>query len=467
MTIDFVASERQYADHLLPLWFGLAEGHRGRWYLAGGRDIERHLSIAGIPGNLVDVDKPRPAHRLTVVASFNDLAQCRRRPIAFVNHGIGQTYDGDVRSRRHPSYSGGGRRDSVVLYLCPSERDAERCRSAQPHVPAVAVGSPRLDPWHTLARGRVAPSAQIRQRSGGEPQETVTPGHGPGAPVIAVSWHFPLKLIPETMWAWPEYAESVAKLAETHTVIGHGHPRAWGKLEPWYESVGIEPVADFADVLRRADLYVCDNSSTLYEFASTGRPVVVLNSVLYRREVEHGLRFWSHADVGVQVDSPNDLPVAIETALADPPDVAQRRTEIVADLLGDCDGNATLRACDALREAAAKVEAEPDPGRGSSPFGARRPARTPNDRRAPVAEFPVRRLSRLGATADQIIEGRARWATMSDEEQVASLAEMDAQTDATLRERLAEDRADRVTVAEHSGAVPDGWKYIDGEWVEG
>ena len=58
---------------------------------------------------------------------------------------------------------------------------------------------------------------------------------------------------------------------------------------------------DFDEVMERSTLYICDNSSTLYEFASTGRPVVVLNAPWFRRDIEHGLRFWEHADVGVSV----------------------------------------------------------------------------------------------------------------------------------------------------------------------
>jgi UDP-N-acetylglucosamine:LPS N-acetylglucosamine transferase len=102
-------------------------------------------------------------------------------------------------------------------------------------------------------------------------------------------------------------------------VLGHGHPRIMERLLPIYDALDIEPVYDFEEVLERADCYVCDNSSTMFEFASTGRPVVVLNPPWYRREVNHGLRFWEAAGVGVNCDRPQDLAGAVATALQDPP----------------------------------------------------------------------------------------------------------------------------------------------------
>jgi glycosyltransferase involved in cell wall biosynthesis len=102
--------------------------------------------------------------------------------------------------------------------------------------------------------------------------------------------------------------------------------------------------------MERADLYIMDHMSTLYEFASTGRPVVVLNTPWYRRDVEHGLRFWEYADVGVNCEHPNDLEKCINLALQDPLEQKMKRERACNAVYAYRDGMCTERAAKAIIE---------------------------------------------------------------------------------------------------------------------
>jgi hypothetical protein len=77
----------------------------------------------------------------------------------------------------------------------------------------------------------------------------------------------------------------------------------------------------------------------LYEFASTGRPVVVMNAPQYRRDVHHGLRFWDYPP-GLQVDRPEQLADTIARALSDPEPARALRAAAVAETYAYTDGRA-------------------------------------------------------------------------------------------------------------------------------
>jgi glycosyltransferase involved in cell wall biosynthesis len=107
---------------------------------------------------------------------------------------------------------------------------------------------------------------------------------------------------------------------------------------------------DVDRVLSEADLLVVDNSSCAFEMAAIGKPVVLLNLPSYRRDVEHGLRFWSHPP-GIQVDHPSELADAICLALKDPPAHRAIRARAVAEAYAYVDGHASERAATAIMEA--------------------------------------------------------------------------------------------------------------------
>jgi len=311
--IDAFASEGHYAAHLQPIWEEL-QGRGTFW--ACGTALDR-LDLARLD--------PRPCRRPTaddrrvVVASYRDLWMLQGTGHVLVEHGAGQTY-----SNRSASYSGGHGREAVGLFVCPSECVADRNRRRYPGALAAAVGVPALDAWHR----------------GDRPL-------GDGS-TVAVSFHWNATVAPEARSAYPHFRSALMALAGQYRVIGHGHPRVFEQLRPIYERCGIEPVADFSKVLDRAAVYVCDNSSTIFEFASTGRPVVLLNAPWYRRDVEHGLRFWEMADVGVQVNEPEDLAAGIAWALEDEPRIAERRAAIVQQVYVATDGKAARRAAEVI-----------------------------------------------------------------------------------------------------------------------
>jgi hypothetical protein len=281
-----LASETHFADHLAPIYKALQEP--GTFYTRPAF-AEKHA----IPGRwpLEATDRP------ILVASYGDLKVARRADrtrIALIEHGYGQTFSND-----HPSYAGGMDRDDVSLFLIPNEHAAQRNRERNPDAQVEIVGCPKLD--------------DLPKREG-------------SGTTIAISFHFDAHAVAsEARGTTHHYRKHLASLAQEFHVIGHGHPRALPVLGRFYKKAGIELVPDFSEVCRRADVYVCDYSSTIYEFASTGRPVVVLNAPWYRRNVSHGLRFWEAANVGVQVNQPDELPDAIRLALTDPPEQRGKR----------------------------------------------------------------------------------------------------------------------------------------------
>lgn len=324
--IDFLAREPHFIDHLAPVWHALPESLRGRFHTH--IDYFDRLRSKGIEPTRL----PIPGNdTLTVAAAYRDLKLARKsgRPVVLAEHGAGQSYKGTDSG----SYIGAKDRRGVVAVMVPGQDAARRHTEAHPDIPAYVIGCPKLDERHRDTR----PLSQ-------EQRETV-----------AISFHWPASVgVQEAGTAWRHFSGALPKLNREFNLIGHAHPKMARRIKTTYLKWGIEFVPDFDEVMDRAGVYVIDNSSTLFEFASLDRPVVVLNAPWFRPHVEHGLRFWECADVGVQCWNPRELPDAIRVAMADPPEVAARRREIVRQVYGETDGNAAARAADALIEVHSK-----------------------------------------------------------------------------------------------------------------
>lgn len=322
--VNFLAAEPHFVDHLARLWHSHRPTDRGTFWVrsdvAAATAARHRIPVRSWPGTV-------PPHTVVVCGAFGDLNQAHKAgaQTILIEHGAGQTYQSS-----HSSYAGGSHpaREECALFLVPGSRPAEKLRAKHPGTPVVEIGTPKLD------------------------QRITQPPRPAGVtPTVVFSFHWDCKVVPETTWAFPFYRRAIDAFARRSdvNVVGHGHPRAMKQLRPWYQSRGIEVIEHFDEVLDVADVFVCDNSSTIYEAAAVGIPVVVLNSPRYRRDVEHGLRFWEAADVGPQVNSSRDLPGAVADALNPSPD-QQAETARCLDLVYSVrDGSSASRAVDAIR----------------------------------------------------------------------------------------------------------------------
>lgn len=290
--VDLLVSQPHYADHLQPIWRALPDEQRG--------DVYTTPSIASrFPGAMPLKSGGKDPDRLTLVAGHPDLLRLKHRTGVFVEHGIGQSYSAQKGSAAvHPAHPGGRNRDKAALFLCPNEYAASRERKAYPRAQVEIIGSPRLAELQTIRRD--------------------PPGK---KPTVCVSTHWYSMVARESGSAWPHWYRAFADLAQNpdYEVIGHAHPRLFPQLVRHYERMGIEPVASFTDVIRRASVYCFDNSSSGYECAAVGIPVVVLDAPWYRQGTSHGLRFWDAADIGPRIIDQDALPNAVKSTLTKQP----------------------------------------------------------------------------------------------------------------------------------------------------
>lgn len=330
MQIDFFARRTHFIDHVLPVWRQL-ESERGSFFVPDAiADYARKRGVDVVAlkarGSGLDVKPPRSENAM-LVCSYGDLAVAHRadpkRKFIFMEHGVGITYGG------HPGYAGGkGMRKKVSLFLAPNEIVRAKTEKALPGVEQVVIGTPKLDQF------------QVQSYRLHEP------------PVVCVSFHWDgSRIQPEAGNAFGHFRRVLPELArwDGFKLIGHGHPRAMDTFSKEYKKLGIEVERDFDEVMERADVYVCDNSSTIYEFLVTRKPVVLMNAPQYRRHVHWGIRFWNFTDIGPMIDQPDDLLVGILVALKRSSYWAARRAMAVDELFPYL-GCSAKRAAEALRE---------------------------------------------------------------------------------------------------------------------
>ena len=293
--IHAVASFRHYAEHLAPIWRQLPDDVRGVFMVDSVR-LESEMREQGI-----DAVAPRrgsgrliPDSDPVMIAGFRDLGWCGDRPVCLVEHGAGQTYvDSQIGS-----YAGGRGRERIGLFLVPNDEVAASNLVRYPNVRSAVVGCPRLDDLFAV-------------RSGGGP--------------VGVTFHWPCQISTEAGTARPEWWDEVKRLCRSGVdLVGHGHPRDWRRAEIRWRELGVRSERRWDRVVSDISVLVADNSSVMFEAAALGVPVVVLNSVWWRRDVEHGRRFWRDHRLGPVLWPGDDLLDGIRRAIA-----GENRTERV------------------------------------------------------------------------------------------------------------------------------------------
>ena len=300
MTIHALASWPHYADHIAPIWQHIPPSLRGQ-FVVGSKAQQARMEKRGIETVL-----PRRAGRTAeallaknpiIVAGYPDLRKVGKRPVCFVEHGAGQTYIGD-NGKIHGGYSGGDGRSSVGLFICPNWEVAERNHSEYPLSNVVAVGSPRLDDLLEMRNS------------------CLKPFH----PTLGISFHWECRVARESGSAFREFSPVIPKFvskleAYGMEVLGHGHPKSFSDLEPWWRSHGVAVEKEWEVVAAKIDAYMIDNSSTIFEAAALDIPVLLMESAHWRKDVNHGLRFWDCANVGPTVTPSSDLYEALSDCL--------------------------------------------------------------------------------------------------------------------------------------------------------
>lgn len=300
MLVDAVATFPHYQDHLGPIWRALPRELRGAVHQLGDLNV--------------------PAGRLALVAGWKDarVLDMHRIPFIYVEHGSGQTYAGDAKAsvRNHPSYSGGGGVlfNNVKGYISPSREVAGRWKNA----PACAVGCPKMDEYH-----RLKPT---------DPE------------AICFTFHWPGTMCPENGTAFGHYEVWLADIALNlrllgHRVYGHAHPRWDGILDRTFAQAGMTMLKTDRDVFNTAQMLIADNTSLIAEHAMLGRPVALLNAPWYRRDVEHGMRFWDWPKRVLTFDDPKEL-MDWKPWLADPRHRAASKA-LARDVYETTDGEAS------------------------------------------------------------------------------------------------------------------------------
>jgi hypothetical protein len=242
-------------------------------------------------------------------------------PIIIGEHGAGQTYD-----TSHIAYARGIPKSlNVKYFLAVNKHCYDNFKKNNPTLKSYIVGCPKLDKWKDKYK--------VNKEN----------------PLIVFSWHWLSRSIPEAYGGFMYWSPALKELKESYNIAIHGHPSVQDRVIPFTQANDIRFIKKFEDVVEQADIYAVDNSSTLFEFAAINKPVIVLNNPWFRRDVEHGMRFWEYADIGVQCNDVSDLSKSIDKAIRDHYTFKNKRIEYSQQIYPFM-GNSVDRYIEVLKE---------------------------------------------------------------------------------------------------------------------
>ncbi len=296
MKISFLASQPHYLDHIAPVWRTLPKTNRGTLYIP--EDMTLHANKLSVrDGHLLVYSRQNtilPGEEPVLVASYGDLLMAKKmnlqRKVLYMEHGTGHTF----HSSAYPD--GPGKRDWADLFLAPNEYTKKKIKVAR-STRCEVIGTPKTD-WIIEA---INPRKELKKSF-----------DIPATVAIGFHWGSRSNNPPESGSAFDHYKNIIPDLKREFNLLGYGHPLASKVYKPFFESLGIPYEENLMRVFVKADILINDLSSAMYEFLVTGKPVVVLNAPWFRREIEHGIRFWDYSDIGANVWEPRELSEAIQ-----------------------------------------------------------------------------------------------------------------------------------------------------------
>jgi hypothetical protein len=333
--IDFLASQPHYLDHLAPVWKALRPVLRGTFYVPETLNeyaqavLQRDQSLFCYNertfGPFVD-------HHPVLVAGYGDMMAAHRqnehKRILMMEHGTGHSFG----TAAYPN--GPGKRDWVSMFLPPNQYTLHKIKAVR-NTRCEVIGTPKLD---RVVR-ELNPYGYIQN-------------HHELNPIIAVGFHWGSKnnRPPESGTAFDHYKDILPELSNQYRLLGYGHPLADEKYRQFFLEHNIEYASNLWEVFQRAAVCVNDLSSAMYEFLVTGKPVIVLNAPWFRRDVQHGIRFWDYSDIGINVEQSSELVPAIQKTLTNYYNIHIEERQRAIRTLFPYLGNASARAAQVLEE---------------------------------------------------------------------------------------------------------------------